>query len=156
MFGYRKAQRSRTSQKGEKGQPANPTVLLTIVGDRARMEGKFDIADSMQIECEIVGEVNVGGKLVIGQKGAVNANVRTVDAIIVGQYEGTMVATGTVEVTPTGRLTGRVETDSLMISHGGFFNGNVIKIKDREQEAQKHPRPMHLVQDKQVGQQEQQ
>ena len=29
-------------------------------------EGKFDIADSIQIECEVGGELNVGGKLVIG------------------------------------------------------------------------------------------
>ena len=46
-----------------------------------------------------------------------------------GQYEGNMVATGIVEITSTGRVTGNVETDSLMISKGGFFNGNVVKMQ---------------------------
>jgi len=104
-----------------------PFTLLTITGQTAKIEGKFDIADSLQIECEISGEVIVGGQLVIGERGVVNANVQTVDAVIQGSYEGNMIATGTVEIEATGRVTGNVETDSLIISKGGFFNGNVVR-----------------------------
>jgi len=111
-------------------KPIEPATLLTVVGEHARMEGKFDITDSIQIECEVGGEVNVGGKLVIGQKGVVNANVQTVDAIIMGHYEGNMVATGDVEITETGRVSGNIQTDSLVISKGGFFNGNVTKMNE--------------------------
>lgn len=113
----------------ETGKPVSIT-LLTVVGEHARMEGKFDITDSIQIECEVGGELNVGGKLVIGEKGVVNANVQTVDAIIMGQYEGNMVATGNVEIAETGRVTGNITTDSLVISKGGFFNGNITKINE--------------------------
>ena len=91
----------------ESGKSASIT-LLTVVGEHARMEGKFDITDSIQIECEVGGELNVGGKLVIGEKGVVSANVQTVDAIIMGQYEGNMVATGNVEIAETGRVTGNI------------------------------------------------
>ena len=150
MFGRSNAQRSGNSQKPENVQSATATTLLTVVGDHARMEGKFDIADSIQIECEVGGELNVGGRLVIGQKGVVSADVRTVDAIIMGQYEGNMVATGNVEIAATGRVGGNIQTDSLVISKGGFFNGNVVKIKD--QEIQKGPRPVYLVEEKRVGQ----
>ena len=51
---------------------------------------------------------NVGGKLVIGEKGVVNANVQTVDAIIMGHYDGNMIATGNVEITATGRVSGNI------------------------------------------------
>jgi cytoskeletal protein CcmA (bactofilin family) len=57
-----------------------------------------------------------------------------------------MVATGNVEITATGRVSGNIETDSLLISKGGFFNGNVLKIKDRE--AGKDSRPVYLVEEK--------
>jgi cytoskeletal protein CcmA (bactofilin family) len=103
-------------------------TLLTVVGAQARFEGKFDITDSIQIECEVGGELNVGGKLVIGEKGVVNANVQTVDAIIMGHYEGNMIATGNVEIADTGRVSGNIQTDSLVIAKGGFFNGNVTKM----------------------------
>jgi len=124
-------------------------TLLTIVGSSAKMEGKFDIADSIQIECEVGGELTVGGKLVIGGKGVVNANVQTVDAIVMGVYEGNMVATGNVEIAETGRVTGNIETDSLVISKGGFFNGNVVKSKGGE--AAKGPRPIHVVDGARAG-----
>jgi cytoskeletal protein CcmA (bactofilin family) len=109
-------------------------TLLTVVGEHARMEGKFDIADSIQVECEVAGELNVGGKLVIGEKGVVSANVQTVDAIIMGHYEGNMIATGNVEIAETGRVSGNITTDSLVISKGGFFNGNITKIGENSRQ----------------------
>ena len=111
---------------------AASTTLLTIVGQQSRVEGKFE-----------------SGKLVIGEHGLVTADVRTVDAVIKGRYDGNMVATGNVEVTATGRVSGNIETDSLVISQGGFFNGNVAKI--REHDAMSGPRPVHLLEDKRVG-----
>ena len=129
----------------ENDKPGSTVPLLTVVGDRARMEGKFDIADSIQVECEIGGEMTVGGKLVIGEKGSVNANVQTVDAIIMGRYEGTMVATGNVEITETGHVSGSITTDSLVISKGGFFNGNVTKMNELTHDS----RPVYMADDKQ-------
>jgi cytoskeletal protein CcmA (bactofilin family) len=131
MFNDRKASPKPMAPtiSSEPGKPVSIT-LLTVVGEHARMEGKFDITDSIQIECEVGGELNVGGKLVIGEKGVVSANVQTVDAIIMGQYEGNMVATGNVEIAETGRVTGNITTDSLVISKGGFFNGNITKINE--------------------------
>ena len=114
----------------ESAGPGGP--LATVMGETARLEGKFTIAESIQIECEIAGEINVDGKLVIGEKGVVRADVHTADALIMGRYEGNMVATGNVEITSTGKVAGNIETDSLVISKGGIFNGNVIKMQRTE------------------------
>jgi cytoskeletal protein CcmA (bactofilin family) len=115
------------------GNPSSLSALLTVMGGDARLEGKFDITDSIEIECKVGGELKVGGKLVIGERGSVHADVRTVDAIIHGEYEGNMVATGSVEISPSGRVDGNIETNSLVISKGGFFNGNVVKLKEIEE-----------------------
>ncbi len=145
MFGRREAQKPATPP----AQTAKPTTLLTVVGETARMEGKFDIADSIQIECEVGGELRVGGKLVIGEKGVVNANVETVDAFILGHYHGNMTATGNVEIAATGRVSGNIKTDSLVISKGGCFSGNVSKITE---EPGAINRPVYLIEDKRTGQ----
>ena len=110
----------------QNGAPEGP--LLAVFGSSARLEGKFTIADSIEIECEVAGEINVEGKLIVGENGIVRANVNTVDALIKGVYEGDMVATGNVEITKTGRVSGNLETDSLEISKGGFFNGSITQI----------------------------
>ena len=99
--------------------------LLTVLGKSARLEGKFTLGDSIQIECEVAGEINVEGRLVIADKGMVRADVK-------------MVATGNVEITSTGRVSGNIETDSLVISKGGLFNGNVSKIRHSAKIAAEH------------------
>src|SRR5262249_18635227 len=109
------------------GNGKGASSLLTIVGETARIEGKFEIADSIEIECEIGGELSGGRKLVISEKGVVRDSVQTVDAVIHGVYEGTMVATGEVEIASTGRVNGQIETDSLVIAKDGVFTGNVTK-----------------------------
>lgn len=126
---------NRPTQNGfvaDTGRLSGPAALLTITGQTARMHGRFEIADSLHVECEMGGELVVGGQLVIGERGEVNADVHTVDAIIQGSYAGNLVATGTVEITATGRVTGNIETDSLVISKGGFFNGNVLRTRSQQ------------------------
>ena len=147
MFGDRKGQQ-KTAASRDNGTSASSITLMTVVGDHARLEGKFEIADSIEIECEVSGELHVGGKLVICEKGTVNADVQTVDAVIMGHYEGTMVATGNVEITETGRVSGNIQTDSLVIAKGGFFDGNVTKMNGQPS-AQ---RPAYLIEDKRAGQ----
>jgi len=121
-----------------------PMTLLAITGQRAKLDGRFEITDSVHVECEIGGELIVGGQLVIGEHGVVRADVETVDAVIHGVYEGNLVATGTVEIAATGRVAGNLETDSLVISKGGFFNGNVVKIN----ESGGKERPVYLLDEK--------
>ena len=151
MFGPKQAPPKQEVQKPTptEGPTAPPAALLTIVGDAAKLEGKFEIADSIQIECEVGGELRVGGKLVIGGKGVVKANVETVDALILGHYDGTRTATGNVEIAATGRVRGSIKTDSLVITKGGSFKGNVAKIND---EPATNHRPRYLVEDKVAGQ----
>ena len=127
------------------GLSAPPVTLLTVVGDTAKIEGKFQIADSIQIECEVGGELQVGGKLIIGEKGVVNATVETVDAVIRGHYDGHMTATGNVQIAATGRVRGNIKTDSLVISKGGCFRGNVAKMNE---EPAAILRPLYLIEDK--------
>jgi cytoskeletal protein CcmA (bactofilin family) len=122
--------------------------LLSVLGGSAKIEGTFDISDSIQIECEIGGQLTVGGKLVIGQNGVVHADVRTVHAVIMGRYEGNLVASGDVEITATGRVTGNIETDSLVIAKGGFFNGNVVKIRE---EAAQPSRPLYVLDERRMA-----
>ena len=135
----------------ENGSPASSRTLLSLVGESATFEGKFEVADSIDIECEVRGELVVGGKIVIGQKGVVRANVQTLDAVIHGVYEGNIVATGDVEIAATGRVNGNIETDSLVIAKGGVFNGTVSRPKRDGTTPLPAVRPLHVVDDGRLG-----
>ena len=127
MFGRKTSQKHVSFEHLSNG---NAATLFTIVGSAAKLEGTFEVADSVHIECEVGGRLKVSKKLVIGERGFVRADVEALDVIIYGQYEGNMVATGSAVITPRGRVVGNIETDSLVISKGGFLIGNVSKLTE--------------------------
>jgi cytoskeletal protein CcmA (bactofilin family) len=119
-------------QDAEKGYVSEGEVrtLLTIIGDRAKIDGKFKISKSIEIDCEIKGQLDVNGQLIIQKNGFVSADVKTIDAEIIGKYEGNMSASGNVEIKETGIVSGNIKTDCLIINKGGIFSGNVTGISE--------------------------
>jgi cytoskeletal protein CcmA (bactofilin family) len=105
-------------------------TLLTITGDSAVLDGKFKISQSIEIDCELKGKLTVDGKLTIQGNGLVSADVKTIEAEIIGKYEGNMEATGNVEIKETGIAVGNIKTDSLIINKGGVFSGNVTRMSE--------------------------
>jgi cytoskeletal protein CcmA (bactofilin family) len=63
------------------------------------------------------------------------------------------VASGDVEIAATGRVTGNIETDSLVIAKGGFFNGSVVKIRTDGAVGQPlpTPRPLYLLDERRLA-----
>jgi len=116
---------------------AGTRVLLTITGDSAVVEGKFIISESIEIDCEVKGQLDVEGQMIIQKDGYVNADVKTIDAEVIGRYEGTMEASGNVEIKETGIVNGNIKTDSLIINKGGIFSGNVIRISESKEVSKK-------------------
>jgi len=112
-------------------------TLLTITGDSAVLDGKFKISQSIEIDCELRGKLTVDKKLTIRQNGFVSADVKTIEAEIIGKYEGNMEATGNVEIKETGFAMGNIKTDSLIINKGGIFSGNVTRISEEQAEGKK-------------------
>ena len=105
-------------------------TLLTITGDSAVLDGKFKISQSIEIDCELKGKLTVDGKLTIQGNGFVSADVKTIEAEIIGKYEGNMEASGNVEIKETGIAVGNIKTDSLIINKGGIFSGNVTRMSE--------------------------
>jgi len=105
-------------------------TLLTITGDSAVLDGKFKISESIEIDCELKGKLTVDGKLTILGNGLVSADVKTIEAEIIGKYEGNMEASGNVEIKETGIAVGNIKTDSLIINKGGAFSGNVTRMSE--------------------------
>ena len=103
MLGRSALSKQAVAQKPENGQPL--TTLLTVVGEHAKMEGKFEIADSIQIECEVGGELNVGGKRGIGEKG--------------------------VELPGNARVFGDLEAPVVIIEEGVLFEGHCRMTKSK-------------------------
>jgi cytoskeletal protein CcmA (bactofilin family) len=126
---------TRNAFSQQDASPASTNALLTVLGANARIDGRFVIEESIEVECQISGELHVGGTLVIGEHGEVSADITTVNAIIRGQYEGTLKASGSVEIASTGRVNGTIESNELVIAKGADFTGSVSRIQPAAQES---------------------
>lgn len=121
------AQMVATPQVGS-ARTAGAATLLTILGASAKIEGIFEVEESIEVQCDISGELRVGGTLVIGERGRVSADVTTAKAIINGSYAGNLKASGSVEIAATGRVSGTLESSELVIAKGAVFTGSVTHI----------------------------
>lgn len=115
-----------TPQLGSSHSASAP--LLSIFGGNARIEGTFEVEESIEVQCDVSGELRVGGTLVIGDRGRVSADVTTVNAVINGSYTGNLKASGSVEIAATGRVTGTLESAELVITKGAVFTGSVTHV----------------------------
>jgi len=116
------------SSNNQYSERINPRQLLKIEGESAKFEGKMDISESIEVDCEVSGKLKVDGQINIRGKGIVNADIDTIDASIEGEYDGKMKASGKVEIMESGIVSGNIKTDSLIINEGGVFDGKVSRI----------------------------
>ncbi len=100
-------------------------TMNTIIGESSRLEGEFDIVGSVKVEGTLKGRLRATERLVIGEGGSVLADVLVRDAIIGGEFTGTMDAESRVELESTARVRGDVSTRHLVIQEGAVFRGNV-------------------------------
>ncbi len=118
----------------KKGFDTTSAKTLTIIAEGVKIEGKIFSLGSTRVDGKFTGEIISEKDFIIGKEGFVEATVKTTNAVIAGNFKGQMVASGEVEITPTGRFEGKLfqKNALLVISKGGLFKGESI-ISDNEE-----------------------
>ncbi|MDP4283016.1 MAG: polymer-forming cytoskeletal protein [Bacteroidota bacterium] len=117
-------------KKNNKQQPLeiNQQEISTIIGEGYTFTGKLDGVSVIRIEGKIIGNVNVEGGVVLGEKGIIEGDIITKSAIIFGTVHGN-VKTSQIEIKKTGYVNGEITTDTLEIELGAKYNGKLNMLK---------------------------
>jgi cytoskeletal protein CcmA (bactofilin family) len=67
---------------------------------------------------------STGGNLIVGSGGQVDANIEVAVATIHGIVTGDIIASDRIELGRAAKLTGNIQTPSLMIEQGAVFEGS--------------------------------
>ena len=94
-----------------------------LISQGVEMNGQLKVPHSLRIEGEFRGQLESGGSVFVSDTGAVEAPIRAKAVEIYGAVAGDITASREVVIHPTGRLHGNVETPSLVVMRGAFFNG---------------------------------
>src|SRR5262245_15106845 len=100
-----------------------PEDKTTVVDAQAQLEGKLSGKDAT-VHGRVRGEVNLTGRLLIGEEGKVHASVAAESVEIAGQLEGDVRARAVILKEPA-RGTGRTAAPSPGARDGAWLSGPV-------------------------------
>ena len=113
-------------KKSNKQKPLeiNQQEISTIIGEGYIFTGELQGSSVIRIEGKIIGNVNVDGGVVLGEKGEIEGNITSKSVIIYGTVNGN-IKTTQLEIKKTGFVNGDIATDTLEIELGAQYNGKL-------------------------------
>lgn len=105
---------------GDKKNLAGPS---TIIGANVKLVGTLYDANEIVVHGKIEGEVNSDKMINITETAFIKGPVSAETIQIAGQVNGSITATGRLEILPTGKVYGSITTKDLSIRSGAIFAG---------------------------------
>ena len=100
-------------------------TLSGFVGSGTVVTGEASFKAMMRIDGQLSGRItSSAGTLVIGTNGRVDANIEVAVATVHGTVNGDIVATQRLELGRSAKVSGNIQTPSLMIEQGAIFEGS--------------------------------
>lgn len=112
--------------------------INTLLGRGSEFEGKLTFEGTVRIDGKLSGEIFSEDVLVVGEGAQLAAEIDVGVIIVEGSVTGNIRAKRAVELHAPARVKGNIETPSLYIDKGVFFEGN-CRMGDAGQ-----PRPTTL------------
>jgi methylenetetrahydrofolate dehydrogenase (NADP+)/methenyltetrahydrofolate cyclohydrolase len=100
----------------------------TYVDEAIEVTGKHEFNGTVMVNGRYMGELTAADTIVIGERAVVNATLQASTVVIHGRVTGHVVATLEVDIGARGRLIGDVESPSVTITKGGYFDGHVRDV----------------------------
>eukprot|EP01012_Entosiphon_sulcatum_P011529 TRINITY_DN17038_c0_g1_i1.p2 TRINITY_DN17038_c0_g1~~TRINITY_DN17038_c0_g1_i1.p2 ORF type:complete len:130 (+),score=23.54 TRINITY_DN17038_c0_g1_i1:78-467(+) len=111
-------------KKNNQIKDLNQQEISTIIGLGFTITGELKGKAVIRIDGTIIGNVNVEGGIVLGEKGMIKGDIQTDSAIIYGTVNGNVKAQN-LEIKKTGKVNGDIKTEAIEIEMGAQYNGKL-------------------------------
>ena len=95
-----------------------------FLGKNTEYEGKLALFGTIRIDGHVKGELLSDGTLLIGREGVIDANIQASSIVISGEIRGTVIAHQRIDVVPSGKVIGNIQSPVVVIHEGGIFEGD--------------------------------
>jgi|SRR5262245_4758771 len=100
------------------------------------LTGELEFTGTLRIDGNFHGSISTNDCLIIGEHATVHADVKAGEVEVHGQVFGSIVCTQRLEISPTGRVRGDVETPVLVIEPGATMDGKARMAAEKPEEKQ--------------------
>ena len=107
------------------------TVLLservnTIIGKNTAFQGTINSKDVVRIDGKTEGNITSLNDVIISESGHVSAEIKSKNITIAGHFEGTIEASGRLEIKRTGKAVGTFVANAYLVEDGATLSGNLV------------------------------
>ena len=102
-----------------------PSMGGTVIGESIKVKGRIVSREELHMNGEIQGELETDGRLTVGVKGKVDANVKAREVILAGSMKGNVEAAERLVLRKGAHLEGDVKTAGIVIEDGAYFKGGI-------------------------------
>lgn len=100
-------------------------AIQTFIGPEAALEGKLVFEDTVRLDGHFTGSVeSKEGTIIVGEKGVIHADIWVQTAIVSGEVNGNISATGRIELHRPARIFGDLSASAVVIDAGVAFEGS--------------------------------
>ena len=119
---------------------------INIITDGTVIKGDIVASGDFRLDGKLEGNIQLNGKLVIGDSGIVNGNVLCQNANIIGTVNGNISVKELLSLHATARVRGDILINNLSIEPGAMFSGKCrmideVRAQHEEQVAEEQPQP---------------
>ena len=106
----------------KKKRPSENSKLPNYIGVSTNIKGDINSKEDFRIDGKFEGNLTTTGKIVLGEKGVLDGNIKCGNAEILGKVSGDFVVDNLLSLKSTAKIDGNVVIGKLSIEPGAFFN----------------------------------
>jgi len=118
---------------------------INIITDGTVIKGDIVASGDFRLDGKLEGNIQLNGKLVVGDSGIVNGNVLCQNANIIGTVNGNLSVKELLSLHATARVRGDILINKLSIEPGATFSGKCRMIDEvraqQEESTEEQPQP---------------
>jgi cytoskeletal protein CcmA (bactofilin family) len=101
----------------------------------------------IRIDGEFSGNIDIQGRVILGETGNLRGNVKAESALFAGIYKGDICITNTLHLVSTANLDGHIETGKIVIEEGAIISAtcNTISPDSRNRSVYEIKKEEHLL-----------
>lgn len=107
---------------------------INIITAGTLIKGDISASGDFRLDGTLEGNIQLNGKLVVGDSGVVNGNVLCVNANIIGTVNGNLSVKELLSLNATARVKGDILINKLSIEPGAIFTGKCRMLDEVRQQ----------------------
>ncbi len=99
-----------------------------VVGREICLSGEIKTCEKLVVEGKVEADLSDSQSLEISEPGLFRGNAKVEDCEISGTFEGELTVTGTLVLTPTGRVSDKIRYANLVVAPGARLRGDIDSL----------------------------